>query len=224
MAEFNKMELITLEGEIDVITGLHIGASNDTVQIGGIDSAVIRDPRTGLPYIPGSSIKGKLRSLAEWSNPEVLRRIQNAKKPGEPCSCGRADCPVCVVFGATRSEETLDRGPTRLIVRDAVLKGTDFEFEDKVENMINRIKGTAEHPRHIERIAPGAEFLFSISFRILREQDRQLFSSIVLTSMDLLEKDYLGGNGSRGYGRIEFKNLMFEGKLYDNLKDLMQSI
>lgn len=223
MENFNKLEMITLTGKIVLITGLHIGASNDSVQIGGIDSAVIRDPRTQMPYIPGSSLKGKLRSLAEWSNQAVLNKMLSREKKGDPCNCGLANCPVCVVFGSTGAVKGTDRGPTRLIVRDAVLpEGAEVYFEDKVENSIDRLKGSASNPRHIERIAPGAEFDFSMSYKILKDSDKALFKSVVLNAMGLLEKDYLGGSGSRGYGKIQFKELVYNGKTYGSLEDLIK--
>ncbi|WP_297499767.1 type III-A CRISPR-associated RAMP protein Csm3, partial [Thermococcus sp.] len=56
---------VVIRGRIKALTGLHIGSQRDVSEIGGIDNPVIKDPHTGLPYIPGSSLKGKLRSLFE---------------------------------------------------------------------------------------------------------------------------------------------------------------
>ena len=66
-----------LEGLLELRSGLRIGASEGEIRIGGVDNQVIRHPHTGRPYIPGSSLKGKVRSLLEW--------LSGAVKP-EPIS------------------------------------------------------------------------------------------------------------------------------------------
>ncbi|MGD9927943.1 MAG: type III-A CRISPR-associated RAMP protein Csm3, partial [Sphaerochaeta sp.] len=119
---YKQLEQKKITGKIVVKTGLHIGAGNDKVEIGGMDNPIIRNPLNREPYIPGSSIKGKMRSLLEWK----LGKIDTeSKKPGGPCSCGKADCQICRVFGSANnsrnSASTIEKGPTRLIVRDATL-------------------------------------------------------------------------------------------------------
>ena len=120
-----QLGIKTISGKIEIKTGLHIGGGSDTVQIGGIDSSVIKNPLTNEPYIPGSSIKGKMRSLIEWKMGKM-----SGKKLGDPCDCGKDSCPICRVFGCGNgSSKSETRGPTRIIVRDAVLseksKATD---------------------------------------------------------------------------------------------------
>lgn len=213
-----QLNIKTLKGKIVVKTGLHIGAGNDKVEIGGMDNPIIRNPLTREPYIPGSSIKGKMRSLMEWK----LDKLKNTG--GKVCSCGRPDCEICRVFGSanTKSDEAKDRGPTRLIVRDAVLteywkkKFTEGKaiIEEKSENSLNRITAEA-NPRPIERIVPGVEFDFEISYRVIDtgdngSLDEKYFNDVVLESLRLLQNDYLGGGGSRGNGQIEFKDLVDE--------------
>lgn len=207
-----------LSGKIVVKTGLHIGAGNDKVEIGGMDNPIIRNPLTHEPYIPGSSIKGKMRSLMEWKFDKLK------STGGKVCSCGLPECKVCRVFGSanTKSEEAKDRGPTRLIVRDAVLtkewkekfRNGNSIVEEKNENSLNRITAKA-NPRPIERIVPGVEFDFEISYRVIDtgdngETDKKYFKEVVLESLKLLQDDYLGGGGSRGNGQIEFKDLVDE--------------
>ena len=214
-----------LSGKIVVKTGLHIGAGNDKVEIGGMDNPIIRNPLTHEPYIPGSSIKGKMRSLMEWK----FDKLKNTG--GEVCSCGLPDCQVCRVFGSanTKSEEAKDRGPTRLIVRDAVLtkewkekfRNGNSIVEEKNENSLNRITAEA-NPRPIERIVPDVEFDFEISYRVIDtgdngETDKKYFTEVVLESLKLLQDDYLGGGGSRGNGQIEFKDLVDENNSPVNL-------
>lgn len=202
-----------LTGKLVVKTGLHIGAGNDIVQIGGVDSPIMRNPANGEPYIPGSSLKGKMRSLLEW-------RFDKVKDfGGSPCKCGKSDCPICRVFGCANGEEKNEtRGPTRIIVRDAVLSEKSKKLpvltEEKAENNINRISAKAM-PRFIERIVPGVEFDFEISYRVIDTgdngaTDEKYFKEVVLESLKMLQNDYLGGGGTRGNGQIEFTDLKDE--------------
>lgn len=225
-----QIGLKKITGKIVVKTGLHIGAGNDKVEIGGMDNPIIRNPLTREPYIPGSSIKGKMRSLMEWK----LEKID--MKKGGPCACGKPDCPICRVFGSAnnsqKSKEYNDknnfddmnnmRGPTRIIVRDAVLtKEWSEKFnqgkaivEEKSENSLNRITAAAI-PRPIERVVPKVEFDFEIDYRIIDtgdggKKDEELFVSVVKEGLKILENDYLGGGGTRGNGQIAFKELKDE--------------
>ncbi|MDG6027833.1 MAG: type III-A CRISPR-associated RAMP protein Csm3 [Candidatus Brocadia sp.] len=223
-----------IEGIIEIVTGLHIGSNTDTIEIGGKDNPVIKHPVTKEPYIPGSSIKGKMRSLLEWK----LQLIDTRKQVGEKknkdfgevhkfggIGCRTKDCPICVVFGT--SADNAELGPTRLVVRDAFLcdkyrqelvKKSDWSpfdlTEDKSENSINRITARA-NPRNMERVIPGAKFLFKMSYRVFERDlsdrkgdngngDEGLFSH-VLDGLRLIEKDTLGGAGSRGCGQVSFK-------------------
>lgn len=204
-------------GKIKIETGLHIGAGNDAIEIGGMDNPIIRAPLTNLPYIPGSSLKGKMRSLLEWK----LGKIQ--ENNGNPCNCGKPDCPVCRVYGVavTRSagETVKERGPTRIVVRDAHLSEEfksklDEIVEEKNENSINRITAMA-NPRPLERVVPGVTFDFEIAYRIIDtgdggKTDEDFFKPAVLDVLKLLESDYLGGGGSRGNGKIKFVDLQDE--------------
>ena len=206
-----------ITGKIKVETGLHIGAPNDAIEIGGMDNPIIKDPLTQLPYIPGSSLKGKMRSLMEWK----LGKIDNS---GRLCSCGRADCPVCRVFGAAithdHDSEGFRRGPTRLIVRDALLSEefkskADLIIEEKDENSINRVTAVAV-PRPLERVVPSVTFDLELVYRVLDidgdggQKDEELFNTVVIESLKLLQNDYLGGGGSRGNGKISFVDLKDE--------------
>ena len=208
-----------ITGKIVVKTGLHIGGGNEKVEIGGMDNPVIRNPFTREPYIPGSSIKGKMRALLEWKEDKVKQ------SGGEPCKCGKPDCIICRVFGSGNSgeqEKAKLRGPSRLIIRDAELTKESREkfsqgkpiLEDKIENGLNRITARA-NPRHIERVVPGVEFNFELVYRVIDiddggRKDEELFNTVVIEGLRLLQNDYLGGGGSRGNGRIEFVDLLDE--------------
>ncbi len=208
-----------LTGKIVVKTGLHIGAGNDVIEIGGMDNPIIRDQFTKLPYIPGSSIKGKMRSLLQLYY--ISDKIVKFK--GKPCSCGEPNCKICRVFGTAVNNKgyediALSRGPTRLIVRDAYLNNEYIDkdiIEEKSENSLNRITAEA-NPRPIERVVPGVKFDFEIAYRVFDidsdegKTDLKYFDSVVLAGLALLQNDYLGGGGSRGNGRIEFVNLVDE--------------
>jgi CRISPR-associated protein Csm3 len=203
-----------ITGKIRVKTGLHIGGGNDKVEIGGMDNPVIRNPLTREPYIPGSSIKGKMRALLEWS-------INKVNASGKPCECRKADCPICRIFGSGNNEKTNSAssiGPTRLIIRDAEqeekYKEMSFDgkplLEDKMENGLNRITAEA-NPRHIERVVPGVEFDFELIYRVFDIDDKdEKFFETVKKGRKLLQNDYLGGGGSRANGRIEFVDLKDE--------------
>jgi CRISPR-associated protein Csm3 len=220
-----KLEKIrTITGRIQVVTGLHIGASNESIEIGGLDNPIIKDPLPGskAPYIPGSSLKGKLRSLIEIKEGRY-------EKSGKPCNCAEKDCPVCVVFGTSAAKRPEDLGPTRIVVRDAHLskykadekhkswhdkfKEGELPMEIKYENAINRITGVA-NPRPLERVPGGVEFDFNISFKKFKD-DKDAFFNTVLKGMKLLELDALGGAGSRGCGQIKFIDVSIDNKKQD---------
>ena len=223
---------IFLQGTIRAVTGLHIGGNSDDLEIGGIDNPVIRNAFNRQPYIPGSSLRGKMRGLLDrhFNNP-LNQRIGkdvwvHASKTLEEYNAS----PVCQVFGIAPPEGELkgETMPTRLIVRDTFLTDesldtldkadTDTDFtEIKFEVAIDRITSAAT-PRQQERVPAGTTFgPFQIIHSFYTTQGRgnsdnqledeiQLFDT-VLTGMELLEDDYLGGSGSRGAGQIVFEDL-----------------
>lgn len=209
---------IAITGKIRLLSGLHIGAGKDSVEIGGIDNPVIKHPHTGEPYIPGSSIKGKLRFLLEWAFGSVREDGQawgfNDDQPIDPAD------PVLRIFGNALKE--WQGGPTRLMVRDAPLseedrarfrEAPDAFFEEKTEVTINRIQGKALDGglRTQERVPADVRFKFEMAFRLYDLGDgaaRDLEClNWTLQALDRLEQDALGGSGSRGYGRIAFEAL-----------------
>ena len=227
-------EIKKIEGTITLKSGLHIGSGNMEMHIGGTDSPVIKHPHTLEPYIPGSSLKGKVRSLLEmesglmiYTDGDVVsvKTLQKdaVKNNAELRTKGEVILKIFGSSGADREDESAF-GPTRVSFNDCYLndnwkkKAKDNRWlltEEKSENVINRIKGTAEHPRFIERVPEGTQFDFRITFKILQPGDEQLFDTL-LKGLKLLEQDTLGGSGSRGYGRISFQfsdeatNKMFE--------------
>lgn len=214
-------EIKKLKGKIVLKSGLHIGSGNMEMHIGGTDSPVIKHPHTLEPYIPGSSLKGKVRSLLEMESglmihtngnvvsSDTLKKVSNDEKLKAKCE---AILKIFGSSGADKDDESMF-GPTRVSFADCYLdddwrkKAKDNRWlltEEKSENVINRIKGTAEHPRFIERVPEGAKFKFLLTFKILQDDDGNLFDEL-LKGLRLLEMDAVGGSGSRGYGRIEFE-------------------
>lgn len=219
MSSLREAGRVRVTGLIRLLSGLHIGAGKDSVEIGGIDNPVIKHPHTGEPYIPGSSIKGKLRFLLEWAFGTVREDGQawgfDDNQPVDPAD------PVLRIFGNALKE--WPGGPTRLMVRDAPLCETDRAryreapeafFEEKTEVTINRIQGKALDGglRTQERVPAGVAFDFEMAFRLYDFGDgaaRDLAClDWTLQGLALLEQDALGGSGSRGYGRIAFENLV----------------
>jgi CRISPR-associated protein Csm3 len=220
------MQLETIKkitGTITVITGLHIGAGKDSLEIGGLDQPIIKNPLTQEPYIPGSSIKGKMRSLLEISRFSSMRpKTREHVAAGKPCACAEAGCPACTIFGTSAAEKGNDLGPTRLIVRDAVLaddwqrrfQNNELAMEVKYENIIHRVKGVAEHPRPLERVPAGVQFTFNMSFKVFQNDAANLIEE-VYRGLRLIELDALGGCSSRGSGQVRFDDLACDGQGID---------
>jgi len=206
---------VFIGGIIECVTGLHVGAPQGSLEIGGVDNPVIRDPRTGAPYLPGSSIKGKLRSLAERAfGVEFNRSTGN----GYRHECNVRECMVCRVFGSTRKKDSNGENiPSRLRVRDAFLTqeslgwmermdSPTFYTELKYENSLDRVT-CAANPRPVERVPAGAEFHFELVYDVDKEEEYRKDLDNLVSLMRMLEDDYLGGNGSRGHGKVRFKDL-----------------
>lgn len=191
-----------ITGTIKLLSGLHIGDSKENAEIGGVDSPIVRRKDNKRPYIPGSSIKGKMRCLLE-------------QKEGA-ANVGDGSILVNQLFGITENKKGRKAQLSRLIVRDADMnensaslfseKDTDMPFSEiKFENTIDRVKGAAKRGglRQIERVPAGAvfdvEFIFNIYDGDKKEELFLLFEDAQL----LLANDYLGGSGTRGYGNIE---------------------
>lgn len=204
-----------IEGIIHCVTGLHIGGNTEGFEIGGMDNPVIINPLNDQPYVPGSSLKGKLRHLLEWGLGKIEKKDSNSKSYG-PHFCG--ECEACRIFGPASNDTDvrLMAGPTRLTVRDAFLTqdsaselqqwmGAGIYTEAKTENAIDRVTSEA-NPRPIERVPAGGEFAFTLILDIYRDDDVELLRHL-FSAMAMLEDSALGGAGSRGHGQIEFQNL-----------------
>lgn len=204
-----KDHLIT-RGTITLKSGMLIGGSDDYLQIGAADRTCIKDPVTGKPYIPGTSLKGKMRSELE----KELGRIGHR---GNPCECARSECIICCVFGPyQKANHSL--GPTRLFVRDApLLEGGNVEL--KTENMVPHHSGGASNPRTFERVVPGSKFRLEIGMQAFDRDDDFEYQDadgnrvrgvaaileVVYHALDLVEQSGLGSGTSKGYGQVEIE-------------------
>ncbi len=227
--ELKLIGKLILEGQLHCETGLHIGAGKGSLEIGGSDNPVVKDA-AGRPYIPGSSLRGKIRSLLEQFSGAAVpaELVYISRRKGQEVRIHQSDRPdddICVLFGrnAGRMErvtgEPVDSHhatPARLAVFDAPLEvesitppmreNLDDELtEVKSENAIDRITSQA-NPRTLERVPAGARFRVRFVVDLLCDEDAPLFGQFV-QGLRLLEDDALGGGGSRGSGRVRFSNL-----------------
>ena len=216
-----------LTGKIELLSGLHIGSGNTEIHIGGTDNPVIKNPITQHPYIPGSSIKGKMRSLLEWQlgvvghtdgQPLSFKHLKNLDSK----VLDKAKKLVSLFGGAPDGDIPAsllaEIGPSRLSFWDCALdqdwaKEMDDKnlllTETKMENSIDRIKGTAENPRNTERVPATARFDFNLTIRV---HDNENLIDTILVGLKLLELTGIGGSGSRGYGKIAFRDLKLDGQ------------
>lgn len=210
---------IKVKTTIELVTGLHIGGSSDSVEIGGIDNPVIKiATKNNQPYIPGSSIKGKMRCLLEQiaGSPEIgggtkQTVVEDGKE--NKVDLKFEDKPeevqrIINLFGFSN-----DNKPSKIIVRDAYITEMSIKelenlsipyTESKWENVIDRVKGTAEHPRQMERVPAGVVFDVEFIINIWDDDKEEDFLILLQKGINALENDYLGGSGTRGYGQIKF--------------------
>ena len=194
---------ILIQFDLEVVTGMHIGGSSTFSAIGAVDSPVIRDALTGRPIVPGSSLKGKLRTLRARSFATDIQQMPDFKD----------DHPIVRrMFGSTSAR-------SRLQFADAFVRNVEQMkavglTEVKSENVIKRLTSEAM-PRQIERVNPGTIFAETIVYDVCDEEEMQEDLKLLAKSMKLLQMDYLGGHGSRGSGRVSLKNFRiqdFDGK------------
>lgn len=203
---------ITLAGIIECVSGLHVGGNREAMTLSGIDLPVARDPATRLPIIPGSTLKGRMRALLEMLRGKVRFERGQVKSEGAPDV-------IELLFGSP--SQSRRGGPTRLIVRDALpvaddssresmasfwsaVDGDGLGTEVKAEAALNRVTAAAQ-PRWIERVVAGSRFAFEITLSVFDErEDEATWIKDVLIALALVEDSYLGGHGSRGYGKVRF--------------------
>lgn len=196
---------ILIQGDLTIKTGMHIGGGSDYAPIGAVDSPFIRDSLTQEPIIPGSSLKGKIRTL--------LARYRSKKNIVN--SIDEDDDVIKRLFGSTRPQTI-----SRLQFQDLFIsEETKLLFESidtdtymgevKFENTINRVTSVAM-PRQIERVPAGTKFAFKLVYTIIDKDEAEEDLGILRKGLELLQLDYLGGHGTRGYGRISIDNVTIQ--------------
>lgn len=192
-----------ITGILRLLTGMHIGASSDFAPIGAVDSPFIRDTITKRPIIPGSSLKGKLRTLVvkSYVDDYVLPNIEN-----DPETIKRLFGSAGKNVAQPARLQFFDSFMTADSVKQFEVLDTDtYIGEIKFENTINRLTASA-NPRQIERVPAGAEFTFELMYNIEALDEVQEDMQIVANGLRLLQMDYIGGHGSRGYGRVRLSD------------------
>jgi CRISPR-associated protein Csm3 len=227
--ELKLIGKLILEGEMHCETGLHVGAGKGSLEIGGADNPVVKDAH-GRPYVPGSTLRGRIRALLEQSTGMAIpsELVFISKRKGQEVRIHQSDRPddeICILFGRSpgRMEkvgggdiESNHATPARLSVFDAPLEPEsitpqmretldDELTEVKSENAIDRITSQA-NPRTLERVPAGARFRIRMVLDILCAEDAVL-PALLAQGLRLLEDDALGGGGSRGSGRVRFDKL-----------------
>lgn len=204
---------IEISGKIELVTGMHIGGSSAFAAIGAVDSPIMKDVRTNLPMIPGSSLKGKMRTL-------LAKRYNSTI-----CEPNNDDIKVARLFGTSKKGNVLN---SRLIFSDMVLENKDelrkeglqSMTEVKFENAINRATAVA-NPRQIERAVRGSKFDLNIIYEVGEIDEIKQDMQTVGEGLKLLQYDYIGGHGTRGYGKVKFSDIELSVVVGDIEQDIL---
>ncbi len=218
-----KIDHIIVTATLRCLSGTRIGGSDDLLQIGGADLTCIKHPKTRVPYIPGTSLKGKLRSELEKYHEKYSANGQ------KPCDC--ADCVICRVFGPHGNKPN-SHGPTRILVRDAPAIG-ETVIETKASTAIDRSTGKAlgGSLRQEERVAAGATFAVEIGLQVFDDDSEFEYQGkkgahalfrVVRHGMRLVEQTGIGAGTSKGFGQIVFEDVKVERLKADDFRDEME--
>jgi len=228
MSNIKLTKKIVYTGTITLKTGLHIGGTNAALNIGGPDKFVVRNPFNNIPYIPGSSLKGKMRALIEIYHKSVDIEEKGGKV--EVKASSNPDSVSGYLFGVSVDSKNREskRYASRLVVRDADLiikdeylgigeaffSNTDLPYtESKTEVAIDRVTARA-NPHTFERVPAGAKFRLNIVLNIFENDNEKQLKETLNQAIQLLHDDYLGGHGSRGYGQVQIDIVKEEEKTY----------
>lgn len=193
---------VIIKGNLVVKTGMHIGGGSDYAPIGSVDSPFVRDALTQEPIVPGSSLKGKIRTLLAryrskryivneiHKDDEVIKRLFGSTIPQIISRLQFQD-----LFVSEESKSLFES-----------IETDTYMGEVKFENSIKRANGEA-NPRQIERVPAGAKFVFQLVYTVIDETELEEDLKTLRTGIKLLELDYLGGHGTRGYGRVAIENI-----------------
>lgn len=213
---------IQITGILEVVTGMHIGGSSAFSAIGAVDSPVIKDIRTNKPMIPGSSLKGKMRTL--------LAKKYNGIVQSNPDN--DAEC-ITRIFGSAKKDNNGKVKPSKILISDMFIvneeeirnRGIQNLTEVKFENSINRATAVA-NPRQIERAVKGLQFGVDIIYEVEAGKEREIEEDIkvIAEALRMLQYDYLGGSGSRGYGKVKFRGLRADNVIGSVDENIMKQV
>lgn len=205
-------KLIKIKGTMTALEGIHVGGNNEGTKVGGCDNPVIKNPLTGYPYIPGSTIKGCMRSITERSESYNVKSFN-----GMPCGCGKADCIVCKMFGPHKNTNH-QAGEPRIIFRDMQInkafedglysdnKSLNDIIEIKASTMVDRVTNTAKGGslRNIERIVAGTVFDCEFVLKILTGDNEDELINCLKDMIKTVEIMGIGSKTSSGSGEVKF--------------------
>lgn len=213
---------IQINGVLEVVTGMHIGGSSAFSAIGAVDSPVIKDIRTNKPMVPGSSLKGKMRTLLSKKYNAVVQANANDD----------AEC-ITRVFGSAKKDDNGKVMPSKILISDMFVineeelrnRGLQNLTEVKFENSINRATAVA-NPRQIERAIKGLQFGVDMIYEVENGKEDEIEEDIkiIAEALQMLQYDYLGGSGSRGYGKVKFHELNAENVVGEIDADIMERV
>ena len=204
---------------IELVSWLHIWAGKESLKIWWIDSPVVKHPLTNIPYIPWSSIKGRMRGLLEMKKWEYSSKTGKDEKTGEEKTLYLSsedptkDCAK--YFGCAWDKKISSRllfsdfalDITQEIVKPYItekwIMKSNF-FEDKAENTIPRFNSGTAKPRHIERIPSWVKFIWYITVIQDDVVDNDTVKNLLEEWISLVEMTFLWWSWSRWYGRVKF--------------------
>jgi len=223
-----KYKIKEIPIEVTVLTGLAIRGEKETFEVGGLDNPVLRvvyknTKSNGeikrIPIIPGSSLKGKIRCELVRKY-RLYKEVEKEEEEEEEEDIGedldkdpKIGNKIKRLFGTQARRGRLifsDLLPTNetleywdeLERRDLTF---DYGTETKMENSIVRSSGKAINPRTMERVVVGSVFKGLITYIVENEGEMQEDLEFLEEGLELVAKTYLGGCGSRGYGRVKIK-------------------
>jgi len=203
---------VVLKYKIKLLTGLHIWGGKGGLKIWWMDNPVIKHPLTGEPYIPGSSLKGRMRALIEMTRGKYTEK-KNKQWKIEYHPVEDPNNEIAKAFGCAGEEKIA----SRIIFEDFVLTSdwkkkfeelkSDF-YEDKAENSVPRFLSWNANPRHLERVPAGVEFEWKIVLTPVEGEkypiSEEELKAILNEGIKLVELFGLGWGVSRWNGRVEF--------------------
>lgn len=202
------MKLVKITGIMRTMSGVRINGADVEIGPGGADNRIVRNAIDGQPYIPGSSVKGKMRSLLEDKYGRRNSKGETQQK-GMPCGCGSDKCVICKGFGA-HMNTSAKSGKPRFQFNDMILtdefSGRDDIIEITAATSINRDTGTAANGslRQLEQISRGVEFNYEFDIFAENAKEAEELKNVLIEGMSRLEMTGIGQGNSRGVGKISF--------------------